>query len=401
MCKPLHVKIFWMRFAWNMTAALLGVALSSTSLPADGMQATSRPSDQLLAEFEVDHWAEPISIPVTWNGKAAVFLLDTGMGLTALNSRDFPDLDPFGLDTQIDSAAGKRTTHLFFAPELKVGPFSLGGSEPVTRVDLSEWEMIIGHPVIGILGVATLKESVIQLDFDARKLRFLRPDDKAHREWGTPLPMELNAAHCPSVKVRVGGVERGLTIDTGSDGAITLPSRDFEVTHDLAKQPVISSPYLTADGTVQIRKMRVSEFDLAEFRYHDLICNETKASMGALGLDFLERHLVTLDFVGHRLYLKPGKEFEHRTESNMSGIHAARLTDNRLVTQLVDINSPAFQAGIRAGDALIELNGRAASEYDTIAFHDLICAGDGAEITVKFRRDLKEQTVKIKLRRAI
>ncbi len=142
------------------------------------------------------------------------------------------------------------------------------------------------------------------------------------------------------------------------------------------------------------------EIDLAGSRYRGLICKETKHSSGTLGLEFLERHLATLDFPGNRLYLKPGKEFDHPSEASMSGIHAGRVRD-QLVAQVVDAGSPAYEAGVRQGDVLVDLNGKASGDYDMPDVRDLMHAGEGKEMTVTFRHGDSQQTVTFKLRRAI
>ena len=58
-------------------------------------------------------------------------------------------------------------------------------------------------------------------------------------------------------------------------------------------------------------------------------------------------------------------------------------------------------AGIRTGDVFVELNGKVASDYDEVTFGALMCSRDGDEVTSSFRRGASQQTVKLKLRRAI
>jgi len=61
-----------------------------------------------------------------------------------------------------------------------------------------------------------------------------------------------------------------MTIDTGSNGSITLPSKAFDQLHDISKQPVVSAPFSTAVGDVDMRKMRVADLEFAGLRYHGL-----------------------------------------------------------------------------------------------------------------------------------
>jgi len=361
---------------------------------------SSQPAGNVLAEFQIEHWGEPITIPVVWGGKPACFVLDTNASVTVLNAADFPSLEPFGKNASVGTSGGQRAMPMFRPPDLHVGPFSLADAGHVFRLDLTDLRAMIGRPVIGFLGVSALKGSVVQVDFDERKVRFLRPDNQPHPEWGDSLLMQLNAEHNPAVHLSIGGVERSLGIDTASNGSIDLPTEAFNRLPDLASQTVLSISSLTANGTVKLRVVRLPEVELAGSRYRGLICKETKHSSGTLGLEFLERHLATLDFPGNRLYLKPGKEFDHPSEASMSGIHAGRVRD-QLVAQVVDAGSPAYEAGVRPGDVLVDLNGKPAGDYDMPDVRDLMHAGEGKEMTVTFRHGDSQQTVTFKLRRAI
>jgi predicted aspartyl protease len=386
----------------SLFAAILfsGVCLAVAPLFGGTTEPSSQPSAGALAEFPIEHWGEPITIPVVWGGKPACFVLDTNASVTVLNAADFPGLEPFGRNASVGTSGGQRAMQLFHPPDLHVGPFSLADAGHVFRLDLSDLRAMIGRPVIGFLGVSALKGSVVQVDFDARKVRFLQPDNQPHPEWGTSLPMPLNAEHNPAVRLSIGGVERSLGIDTASNGFIDLPSQAFDRLPDLARQPVLSISSLTANGTVKLRVVRMPEVELAGSRYHDLICKETRHATGTLGLEFLERNLATLNFPGNRLYLKPGKEFDHPSEASMSGIHAGRVRD-QLVAQVVDVGSPAYEAGVREGDILVDLNGKPAGDYDMPDVRDLMHAGEGKEMTLTFRHGDSQQTVKFILRRAI
>jgi C-terminal processing protease CtpA/Prc len=135
-------------------------------------------------------------------------------------------------------------------------------------------------------------------------------------------------------------------------------------------------------------------------RYRDALFSETQSDAATMGLEFLERHLVTMDFPGGHLYLKPGKEFDRRIERNMSGIHALRF-DTQTVAKIVDEDSPAYAAGIRADDVLIDLNGKSAGDYDMADIRELMSSGDGKELTVTFSHAGDQKTVNFKLRSTI
>ena len=144
----------------------------------------------------------------------------------------------------------------------------------------------------------------------------------------------------------------------------------------------------------------MSTADLFDLKYQNILCGEVESPHGLFGLDFLERHLVTIDFPAKKLYLKPGKEFNHRSDVDMSGIHPARI-DDQVTAKFIDPFSPAYDAGIRHDDVLIDVNGKPAKDYDMADLRDALKAGDGQEITVTFTHQKEQKTVKFTLKRTI
>lgn len=360
----------------------------------------SQPASQVVAEFKIEHWAEPLLVPVVRDGKTGYFAIDTGSSVTVLNSTDFSNLRPLDAQADVDTSGGNRTVKVFYPPDLQVGPFAIADCGPVVCADLSGARAALGRPVIGFLGVSALKGSVLQIDFDNRQVRILRPDHLFHQDWGTASMMQPDEGYVPSIHAGIAGAEQDLQIDTGSEACISLPSEAFVRLAGVAKQATIAVPGMTGNGEVALRHMRIATADVNGATYRDLIYSETQMPHGSLGLDFVERHLVTLDFPNNRFYLKPGREMNHRSEENMSGCHILR-SDDQLITGVVDIGSPAYQAGIREGDILIEINGKTAADYDMAEVRDLMRCGDGKELSVTFSDAGVRKTVKLRLRRSI
>jgi C-terminal processing protease CtpA/Prc len=165
-------------------------------------------------------------------------------------------------------------------------------------------------------------------------------------------------------------------------------------------QPTVAIPTFTANGTADLRDMRAPEFVVGGIHYHDLICGEIKDDGCTIGLEFLERHLATMDFPGQRLYLKPSHEFERRSQADMCGIGAERK-GGQLVVAGVIAGSPAQQAGIREGDILLSINGKPVGEYGMGELREIFDAAEGRELTITFSRGGQQQTVSFKLRPAI
>ncbi len=137
---------------------------------------------------------------------------------------------------------------------------------------------------MGILGIECLKHYVIQLDFQAGKMRFLDSKQLNVAQLGKPFPLGLSFyrqlfTHHPGL---AGGKSTRLLIDTGW-------SEDGSVEKDALKGHASGSwahfPECVWDGQA----------------YTDLNIG-TEGNI--LGLGFLARHLVTFDFPRRIMYLK-------------------------------------------------------------------------------------------------
>ena len=386
---------------WAVLWAFSASLIAGSSLTGCATTPSSRPTDHVLAEFPIRDWDGLILIPVRYGGKRSYFLLDTGSSYDVLNTADFPNLKPVDKPVRASTPGGDETLQLCEPPDLKVGPCSIAASGPCARCDLSEVSGAMGHPLAGVLGLPAMKAFVIQIDYDKHRVRFLQPGNQPHGEWGEVFAMQTIGLPFPEVRVRVDGAEQALGIDTGSDGCLDLPREAFDHLLDrVVGEPVISLPTITDTGDIWLRAVRVPNTEIAGRDYSDLIYSETLASVDSLGLDFLERHLVTLDFPNNRLYLKPGKELRHRSEGDMSGLYVRRES-GELIAKFVYTGSPAYQAGIREGDVLVALNGKSAKAYDIGAIYGLLSAGDGRNLTITFRHGKIQRTVSFKLHRMI
>jgi hypothetical protein len=373
--------------------------LTMTFAPADPPPATSRPADDVVAEFKIEHWNDGLLIPIKWHGKPCYFVLDTGAGANALNLSDFPDLKPVGNPIRSETAGGVGTFQMFEPPDVRVGPFSLRDGGPVAGVDLSDFTSSCGRSIIGVIGANALKDLVLQVNFDERKFKLYRHADVPHPLWGAGFDIEL-VGFKPFVRQTIEGSSQAMLVDTGSDDNIAFPPPGFDHLIAGKKIQVISAPSATANGVVLLRSTRVETISLFSFTFTEALCEEIDNPNCNLGLDFLERHLVTIDFPAKKLYLKPGKEFNHRSEENMSGMHPVRI-DGKVIVRFIDPFSPAYDAGIRHDDVLIDVNGKPAKDYDMADLRDALKAGDGQEITVTFAHGKEQKTVKFKLQRTI
>jgi hypothetical protein len=149
------------------------------------------------------------------------------------------------------------------------------------------------HPIMGMLGIDCLKHYCIQLDFAAGKMRFLEPEHVNAVQLGKPFPIRWTEGR-PFVHHDglVAGMGTNSLIDTGFD----------------------------TDGVIKELGPGTSYFEERVWggqTYTNLLLGNGEY---VLGLRFLARHLVTLDFLNGTMYLRqqsvgplPGGDFVPKT----------------------------------------------------------------------------------------
>jgi hypothetical protein len=229
-----------------------------------------------------------------------MFGVDTGGTLTVLDKSWERKLEPRPFK-HFDGARWP-ISGVFAAPSLLLGGVRLLTPDTIATQDLAAH--FPGHPVAGILGMDCLGHYCLQFDFSENKIRFLDPRRLNEQDLGKPFPMEPIRG-CFFVNGTVVGVNglRSL-IDTGCnfDGVLT--------------------PDLFGQWTNQAQSSAAAPAALAHFPDGvfggAVYTNLYLAGDGAqnlVGLHFLARNLVTLNFPGRMLYLRqqsagpvPGEE---------------------------------------------------------------------------------------------
>ena len=233
------------------------------------------------------------------NGTNLLFFLDTGMPFTVLDKSLEPELGKSLGKTRISNLwSGETTFDEFAAPKLFLGdtPLSTGGR--IFTDDLSQ--MPSDYPLMGILGMDCLRHYCIQLNFDTKQLRFLDARHLKTEDLGRAFPLNLSSGQVSTRATFFGQKDVRFKVDTGCtiDGALTPKLFQNEVQK---QKPVYFNETKTGAGTlVHLAVFRSMTSD-SETNY-DLVLSDCPQNL--LGLRFLARHLVTMDFPERTMYLR-------------------------------------------------------------------------------------------------
>jgi len=246
--------------------------------PSPIIPATELPADVTINK-NAGRWGMLFVTLQSESGEELPFVLDTGSSWTVLDK----SLVPSGERLRTISLSTWSVAHkadVYAAPKLYLGGTRLMISNIVT----CDVEELGPGSAKGILGMDCLKHYCTQLDFEAGRIRFLDGDQLNAAELGQAFPLTLSW-NLPFVY--------RASLKGGKD------------THSL-----IDSAY-DIDGRIENRaapesgstRLRLPECVWDGKSYTNVIVRQGK-DRSVVGLRFLARHLVTLDFPKRTMYLK-------------------------------------------------------------------------------------------------
>ena len=236
---------------------------------------------KLPAELPINYGAGRgglLVVPVRLNdGEEMPFVLDTGSTGTLLDTSLEPRLGKRLGTTTMHSWGTSRELPVFAAPRLYLGGVPLNVGDRVVGDDCQKMPSDSGPPIMGMLSIDCLRQYCMQLDFAAGKLRFLEPEHVNATRLGKAFPIAWTEGR-PFVHHDglVAGMGTNSLIDTGypTDGVIAE----------------------LGPGTSYF-----AERVWSGQNYTNLLLG---TGGNVLGLRFLARHLVTLDFLNGTMYLR-------------------------------------------------------------------------------------------------
>lgn len=227
----------------------------------------------------------------TEDGEAFPCAMDTGSPNTVL---------PASLEPKLGKRLGARrfstldsrneVEYLYAAPKLFLGKTRLVTG---TQVGTSG--------KLGVLGMDCLRNYCIQLDFEAKVVRFLRADQIKVTELGKPFLLTKSRYATIQHAGFFQNKESELLLDTGCPFDGYLNPRVFK---RAARERHAQSLPLFKDGAVQGTAPGVALFSECVWDNESYTNLVIAKGFNLVGLRFLGRHLVTFDFPAGLVYLK-------------------------------------------------------------------------------------------------
>lgn len=359
---------------------LAGIALLSSAGAAVCQTAAHQPPQQQQAEASPDI-AEPgivfaerqPAIPFELfreqrifftgkvNGSATEMMLDSGASITVID-RKFADSLGIKADEQVSvqGVSAEAQGGIARGVDLDVGGLGIRDAT-VLILDMDAIARGVGRAVPVVLGHEAMDAGVVTIDFPARTIRF------ASREGFAPPPGARKVAMghdgpLRTVKLSIAGLpEVDAVFDIGNGGSLHLARNYWSDKPQFATLPWAEVQFGGVGGLKLARKATVPYVDFAGERLPAVpaVLNTDGESLprdGAnIGIELLKPFVVTTDYAADSIYLqRAGAWSGFRRER--AGIRA-ELVGQTLKLAHVAPQGPAAAAGLKAGDAIVAIDG--------------------------------------------
>lgn len=347
---------------------------------------------------------------------ARTFLVDTGAQITHLTAELAQEigLQAFGGVGITGTGQGRVEGNYVRLSGLDLGGVML----PVEAAISAPAEALFGPLVTasgkrfdGVIGHDLFAAFVVEIDYAARAIRLYDPAGYLPPAGADIVPISIvdNKPYLTGI-VNFGGkaIEANLHLDTGSGGAIGFNGA-FVAERDLLAiaGPTLASMSRGVGGATPARLGRAQSltmgrtvlpgpfatFALAQGR------GVSEHSAGRIGGAILRRFTLTINYPQRSIGLVPNANFDRPLETDMSGL--ALVSRNGAVEVFqVEGASAGAEAGVRAGDRLLRIDGAAASSLSLEAIRAMLMQ-HGETRSLVVMRNGRELNLLVRLRRRI
>jgi hypothetical protein len=396
-------------------AGKLVIAAGLSGLPAHGLQELVFAGGVAESRLQYEDVAGHLFVRGTIGASGPLwFTLDTGASLSLLDEACARRLGLALAPGQSITGAG-GTEHGQSARDvvLRLGSVELRERE-LDVLPLDSLRRALGRDVDLVLGYELWSRLVVEIDPLAREICLHDPEAWTWDEKGEAIPITL-IENCPYVGVQlelpgVGRVDAECIIDTGSGNTLILQG-EFVARHGLRERLGLILPLRAGGvggefemGVGRLPGLRVGNFEIE--RPLVLLGGQgefaERGRAGNVGCGFLRRFKTIFDYPRGRMILEANARFAEPEEFDMSGVgfRMDAAEPDGLCIAAVRPGSPAEEAGLRAGDRLVAIDGRPAVELGLERVRALL-REDGRERLLAIRRGDELRDVRVKLRRMV
>jgi membrane-associated protease RseP (regulator of RpoE activity) len=119
---------------------------------------------------------------------------------------------------------------------------------------------------------------------------------------------------------------------------------------------------------------------------------------GSIGYQILRQFVITFDYSHREIWFERSAAFGESTIEWKTGFQAVKAGDNGFRVVTVQPDTPAANAGIRAGDLITVIDGRPAASVGQAEFGGLTRRADGTIVRLEINRDGTRHSIAVTLK---
>jgi hypothetical protein len=359
----------------------------------------------LIAGMAGDASALPLAVPFDFQDNQVFlqagidgstprwFILDSGASACVVDKALARKLHLRTSGSRRGTGAGKGAVEMGLLDDVS---YSLPGARftiPKSyAIDFSGQKSVIGREVAGILGYDFFARYIVSLDFETHIMTLSDPE--SFQGTGEPVALTFEKK-TPRIAVRIkigdgDAVERTLLVDSGSQDAVD----DDAFAASPVKLDVVGGVGLGQEFHTTIARAQWAE--IGRFRLAAPL--GSPGGVPLIGLETLRRFDVAFDYAHARLFLTPNREFAEPFAMDASGLDLRWTKDlKNFAVHDVARDTPAFDAGIKAGDEIESVNSQQVHLFRIAQIQQLLTR-DGSEVTLGLKGG---RNVTLKLRKRL
>lgn len=333
--------------------------------------------------------------------------LDQGDRIS-LNYSDVKELMGLGGGNLLEAYTSNSNT-------LKTGKFKMESKTVyVLKNDIFNLSKHSGTRINGLIGVDFFQDYTVEINYSSKRIRMYDPSTFEMPKGYSMLPVTIESQKMfvnltvlepdstrKSVKMLLDtGAELNAWFQTLTKESVQTPAKWIPGTIGEGLNGLITGKYghipQICFGDFCIKNPIVSFPDSSTIA--GIILNSKRD--GTIGSQLLSRFNIFIDYKQKKFYFKPNSTFTKQFTYNVAGIEIIQVSQYFTLTEVLDVwkNSPAFLAGVKTGDEIIEVNGTSAFQMTIGEIRKIFETPTKNTLSLTLRRDKNEFSVQIDMK---
>ena len=281
-------------------------------------------------------------------------------------------------------------------------------------LSLPHQELIIrSQPLLGdkdaSIGMLVLAKYVVEIDHDGAMVRLHDPGEFRYGGPGQAVPFTMengNPFTTATLTLRRGvEVTAQMVIDTGAAGSTAYFSKSFAERIQLAGRALASAADSLGRSAARIERFAVGGMRVERPVVHHFQApgfGGTAEPDGMIGVEFLRRFKVFLDYSRNRMILEKAAAYREPVLFDASGLRAQRMEGVLRAIRVYAVlpGTPAAEAGMGEGDVIMAVDDVPVQSLSPGMVYEAL-SRDGRECTLLVQRGYDILRLKLRLRKLL